>query len=238
MMLVENSEQTEMAIIIIAILILGVVQLYLGYIGIEDWLGFGWALGALALAIFARIMLPLTIGTYFAITNVYGYDWWLGLIIAAPGILFLLPQFLIYISDILKKPLNIWRFGDGIVAANNNNEISTNRSSLSRSYFTPPRVDFSVLLRDRKFITALYIFSICVPLALSGNFLIFHLSSIYSIFSLIIFGVIFVKWRLFYAVIIFPVLSAFLMWFVFGYPLSITTFSPFLLVSSFVLLFF
>ena len=84
-----------MAFLMIVIMIAGVAQLYLGYVGIEDWLGNGWALGALALAFFARIMLPLTValtvGTYLAMTNVYGYEWWIAAIVAAPVFLLNVP---------------------------------------------------------------------------------------------------------------------------------------------------
>ncbi len=87
----------------IGVLLAGVAQLALGYVGIEDWLGSGWALGALALAFFARIMLPLTIGTYLAMTNVYGYDWWVGAVVAAPGLLLIVPAM---VSDVLRKVLS------------------------------------------------------------------------------------------------------------------------------------
>lgn len=92
-----------MAILFIAVLIAGIAQLYLGYVGIEDWLGFGWALGALALAFFTRIMLPLTIGTYWAMTKVFGYEWWVGVLVAAPGLLLIVPAM---VSDVLGKVFN------------------------------------------------------------------------------------------------------------------------------------
>ena len=89
-----------MAILMILIMVAGVAQLYLGYVGIEDWLGNGWALGALALAFFARIMLPLTVGTYLAMTNVFGYEWWVGVLVAAPGLLLIVPAM---VSDVFSK---------------------------------------------------------------------------------------------------------------------------------------
>jgi hypothetical protein len=92
--------RTLMAILFIAVMIAGIAQLYLGYVGIEDWLGSGWALGALALAFFARIMLPLTIGTYLAMTNVFGYEWWVGVLVAAPGLLLIVPAM---VSAVLGK---------------------------------------------------------------------------------------------------------------------------------------
>jgi len=89
-----------MGLIFIFVLVAGVAQIYLGYVGIEDWLGSAWALGALGLAFFARIMLPLTIGTYLAMTNVYGYEWWIGVIVAAPGLLLIVPAL---VTDTLSK---------------------------------------------------------------------------------------------------------------------------------------
>jgi hypothetical protein len=82
----------------IGVIVVGIAQLVLGYVGIEEWLGSGWAIGALALAFFARIMLPLTVGTFLAVTNVYGYEWWIGVLIAAPGLLLILPAM---VSDVL-----------------------------------------------------------------------------------------------------------------------------------------
>jgi len=89
-----------MGALFILVMVAGLAQLYLGYIGIEDWLGSAWALGALGLAFFARIMLPLTIGTYLAMTNVYGFEWWIGAIVAAPGLLLSVPAL---VTDTLSK---------------------------------------------------------------------------------------------------------------------------------------
>lgn len=92
-----------MAILFFAVMIAGIAQLYLGYVGIEDWLGSGWAYGALALAFFTRIMLPLTVGTYLAMTNVYGYEWWIAAIVAAPGLLLIVPAM---VTDTFSKIFN------------------------------------------------------------------------------------------------------------------------------------
>jgi hypothetical protein len=69
----------------------GVVQIYLGFIGIEYQIGTWAAWAAVALMLFGRIMLPITIGSYFGAVNVWGWEWWQGLLIAAPGLLFIAP---------------------------------------------------------------------------------------------------------------------------------------------------
>lgn len=92
-----------MAILFFAVMIAGIAQLYLGYVGIEDWLGASWAYGALAIAFFTRIMLPLTVGTYLAMTNVYGYEWWIAAIVAAPGLLLIVPAM---VTDTFSKIFN------------------------------------------------------------------------------------------------------------------------------------
>ena len=75
----------------ILFLLVGVIQLYIGFLGIEYHLGTAWAWAAIALAIGLRIMLPLTIGTFFGAISVMGWPWYGALAIAAPGLLFIAP---------------------------------------------------------------------------------------------------------------------------------------------------
>ena len=72
-------------------LIVGVVQIYVGYIGIEYHLGTGFAIGAIVLAFLFRLMLPLTIGTFFGAMSVWGWPWYGAAALAAPGLLFIVP---------------------------------------------------------------------------------------------------------------------------------------------------
>jgi hypothetical protein len=69
----------------------GIFQLWLGYQGIEYHFGAGWAFGAVVAALMFRLMLPLTIGSYFGAVDVMGWEWYVGLVIAAPGLLFIAP---------------------------------------------------------------------------------------------------------------------------------------------------
>jgi len=72
-------------------LAVGGLQIYLGFIGIEYEVATWAAWGAVALALVGRIMLPLTVGSYFGAVSVLGWEWWQGLLIAAPGLLFIAP---------------------------------------------------------------------------------------------------------------------------------------------------
>jgi len=76
--------------IIIAIFIFyGLSQFWAAFIGIQYHFGTGWALGALALAIFARFTLPITIGAFFGAMDVWGWSWLISFLFAAPGLAYM-----------------------------------------------------------------------------------------------------------------------------------------------------
>ena len=88
---------------LLLMLALGLAQMWLGVIGIEHHFG-GWAAGGAVLAaLIVRIMLPLTVGTYFGIVDVIGWPWWAGVLIAAPGIIFMLPAVIVGIVGAIKE---------------------------------------------------------------------------------------------------------------------------------------
>ena len=70
---------------------IGIVQLAIGFLGVEYHFGEIWAFVALGAAIFFRIMLPLTIACYFGAVDVLGWEWYWALLITAPGLLFMAP---------------------------------------------------------------------------------------------------------------------------------------------------
>lgn len=72
-------------------LAVGVAQLYLGYIGIEYHLGNWAAFAAIGALFMFRFMLPVSIGSYFGAVDVLGWPWWGGVLVAAPGLLFIAP---------------------------------------------------------------------------------------------------------------------------------------------------
>jgi hypothetical protein len=69
----------------------GIFQIWLGYVGIEHHFGTGWAIGAIVAAFGFRLMLPLTAGSYFGAVDVMGWEWYIGLAVAAPGLMFAAP---------------------------------------------------------------------------------------------------------------------------------------------------
>ena len=73
------------------VLALGLAQIGLGAIGIEHHLGSWAAIAAVLTSFIFRLMLPLTIGTYFGVVDVIGWPWWAGVLIAVPGIVFMVP---------------------------------------------------------------------------------------------------------------------------------------------------
>lgn len=89
----------------------GAFQLVIGYMGIEDTIGTGWAIAALVCALAFRFTLPIVVGVYFGVVEVLEWHWLLGLLIAAPGILFMIPSIaLVALEPIMsifsrKKPI-------------------------------------------------------------------------------------------------------------------------------------
>ena len=69
----------------------GIVQIYAGFLGIEYHLGYWWAVAAIGASFLLRIMLPLTIGTFFGAMDVWGWPWYGAAAFAAPGLLFIIP---------------------------------------------------------------------------------------------------------------------------------------------------
>ncbi len=72
-------------------LIVGLVQIYAGYLGIEYHLGSGWAIGAVIATLFFQFPIILTVGTFFGALDVWGWPWYGAAVFAMPGLLFALP---------------------------------------------------------------------------------------------------------------------------------------------------
>lgn len=73
----------------VLMLVYGLVQVYAGWIGIEQHWGSGWAIAAVVAAFAFRFSLPLTVGSFFGAMNVWGWHWLGALLFAAPGLAFM-----------------------------------------------------------------------------------------------------------------------------------------------------
>ena len=76
---------------VVIFLIVGLVQIYAGYLGIEYHLGSGWAIGAVIATLFFQFPIILTVGTFFGALDVWGWPWYGAAVFAMPGLLFALP---------------------------------------------------------------------------------------------------------------------------------------------------
>lgn len=87
------------AIFFIVFAVWGLVQLRAGYIGIEYHWSAGWAIFFLLLAWFSagHLILPVTIGSFFGATDVWGWHWVYALMFAAP---FQMALLIAYVFDI------------------------------------------------------------------------------------------------------------------------------------------
>lgn len=75
----------------ILFIVVGAAQIYAGFLGIEYHFGQIWAWVIAGGCIFFRLMLPLTIGTFFGAMDVWGWEWYWAALFAAPGLLFMVP---------------------------------------------------------------------------------------------------------------------------------------------------
>lgn len=81
----------------------GIVQFITGYAGIEHELNHFWAILALIVAFTTRIVLPISIGSFFYAWHVWEWHWALALIFALPSILVMIPSVIFALSSLFQK---------------------------------------------------------------------------------------------------------------------------------------
>ena len=129
----------------ILFLIVGIVQIYVGFIGIEYHLGSGFAFGALFIGFFFRIMFPLTIGTFFGALDVWGWPWYGALAFAAPGLLFIVPALVTGAISTLVEKKNYGNF-----SSNFNSTTSSNDEPINVTPKKKTKKIFKKLIKKRK----------------------------------------------------------------------------------------
>jgi hypothetical protein len=86
-----------MALLYVAFICFGLLQLACGFWGIEDAAGKVWAWLSLIAAVSFRFTIPITVGVFLCATNVFHWDWWWAALFAAPGLIFIVPGILVSI---------------------------------------------------------------------------------------------------------------------------------------------
>ena len=129
----------------ILFLIVGIVQIYVGFIGIEYHLGSGFAFGALFIGFFFRIMFPLTIGTFFGALDVWGWPWYGALAFAAPGLLFIVPALVTGAISTLVEKKNYGNF-----SSNFNSTTSSNDEPINVTPKKKTKKIFKKVIKKRK----------------------------------------------------------------------------------------
>lgn len=74
-----------------AVLGSGLLQLALGYMGLEYLIGTWAAVLGLIVALGFRVFLPMSIGSFFGAVHVPGRPWWAGVLVVLPGLVLLIP---------------------------------------------------------------------------------------------------------------------------------------------------
>ena len=92
-----------MLLMVLASFAYGALVLFLGYAGITEELGRGWALGALFLAIFLRFVAPIVVGAVFGIMYLWGWHWALAVVFVMPGIVLVIPAILVSLLESLRS---------------------------------------------------------------------------------------------------------------------------------------
>lgn len=85
------------------VIIYGIVQLYAGFVGLDEAFGGVWAVIAIIAAFAFRFTLPLMVGSFLCATSVWDWHWFWALVFAAPSLLIMIPAIFAGIFDELSK---------------------------------------------------------------------------------------------------------------------------------------
>lgn len=84
----------------------GILQIATGWNGLEMYVGSIWAAIIVIFGGFIlRITLPISIGSFLFVTNIWGWHWALGLLFVVPGLLFMVPVVVTTIIASLKNKI-------------------------------------------------------------------------------------------------------------------------------------
>lgn len=88
---------------VIAFLGFAILQLVVGFVGIEHELGTIWAYIATFLCLGLRFSLPITVGSIFGAMYLWGWPWYGALLFSSPGLLFIVPGIFATVLERFKR---------------------------------------------------------------------------------------------------------------------------------------
>jgi hypothetical protein len=84
-------------------IIIGIIQLYCGFVGLQYNFGVWIAVAAIIVAFAFRFTLPLVVGSFIAAYSVWHWQWYFALLLAIPGIIFMVPAFIGLIIESIRR---------------------------------------------------------------------------------------------------------------------------------------
>ena len=87
----------------LAFLLFGGLQIYVGAIGIKHELGPVWAFAAVFVFFLFRFTLPITVGAFFGAMYLWGWPWFWAALFASPGLLLIVPGVLAFVLGMFRR---------------------------------------------------------------------------------------------------------------------------------------
>lgn len=99
----EGAGGLAVIVVMVVIFAYGITQLVVGFIGLDEALGRGWAIVAVVVSLLFRFTLPITVGAFLGAMSVFGWGWFPALLFAAPGLLFMFLMIPGSVASLLKR---------------------------------------------------------------------------------------------------------------------------------------
>lgn len=93
-------------LIMAAVLLFGLFQIFIGLAGIEDEFGFWWMIAAIAALSIARLTFPISIGVFYYAVNQWDWDWYWAALFAFPMAAL---QVMAYSADAITSVMKMFR---------------------------------------------------------------------------------------------------------------------------------
>lgn len=93
-------------LIMAAVLLFGLFQIFIGLVGIEDEFGFWWMIAASAALFIARLTFPISIGVFYYAVNQWDWDWYWAALFAFPMAAL---QVMAYSADAITSVMKMFR---------------------------------------------------------------------------------------------------------------------------------